>query len=130
VADEPSSAVVARTLAFLQEATPRGTLTRQKKPTADQRTQPHVGPEHDTASSPLGRLRRAVGVAGRKPLLLLGVGGGLVALLVVVLALTHREGTPVRVWSAGRTLSAMATAMAPSFRKGGEATTRPPDYRI
>ena len=46
--DESPSEVVARTLAFLQEATPRGTLAKQKKSTADQRTQPHVGAEHDT----------------------------------------------------------------------------------
>ena len=93
--DESSSAVVARTLAFLQEATPRGTLTRQKKPTADERTQPHVGPEHDTTSNFLGKVRRAVGAARRRPLLLLGIGGGLVLLLVVVLVLTLRQGTLV-----------------------------------
>jgi formylglycine-generating enzyme required for sulfatase activity/serine/threonine protein kinase len=94
-ADEPSSAVVARTLAFLQEATPRGTLTKQKKSTADQRTQPHISPEHGTGTNILGKVKRAVGMARRKPLLLLGIGGGLVVLLVVVLALTLRQGTLV-----------------------------------
>jgi formylglycine-generating enzyme required for sulfatase activity/serine/threonine protein kinase len=92
-ADEPSSEVVARTLAFLQEATPRGTLTKQKKSTADQRTQPHISPEHGTGSNLLGKAKRAFGVARRRPLLLLGIGGGLVVLLVVVLTMTLRQGT-------------------------------------
>jgi formylglycine-generating enzyme required for sulfatase activity len=93
VSDESPSDVVARTLAFLQEARPLGTPTRQKKPTATERTQPYIGPEHETTSNLLGKLKRAAGIARRKPLLLLGVGGGLVLLLVVVLALSFRQGT-------------------------------------
>ncbi len=64
VPDESSSAVVARTLAFLQEAPPRVTLTKQKKPTADERTQPHIGQEHDTATNILGKVQRVVGTVG------------------------------------------------------------------
>jgi serine/threonine protein kinase len=94
-ADEPSSAVVARTLAFLQESRPLGTLNRQKKPTAAERTQPYIGPEHDTTSNFLGKVKRAFGAARRRPLLLLGIGGGLVALLIVLLVLTLRQGTLV-----------------------------------
>ena len=93
--DEPSSEVVARTLAFLQEASPRGTLTRQKKPTAPERTQSHVAPEHDTTLNILGKWRRAVGAARRRPRLLLGIGGGLVLLLVVLVVLNLRQGTLV-----------------------------------
>jgi serine/threonine protein kinase len=94
-ADEPSSEVVAKTLAFLQEATPRGTLTKQKKSTADQRTQPHISPEHGTGTNLLGKVKRAFVAARRRPLLLLGIGGGLVVLLVVVLVLSLRQGTLV-----------------------------------
>jgi serine/threonine-protein kinase len=93
--DESPSEVVARTLAFLQEATPRGTLTQQKKSTADQRTQPHISPEHGTGANLLGKVKRMVGAARRRPLLLFGIGGGLVVLLVVVLTLTLRQGTLV-----------------------------------
>ena len=93
--DESPSEVVARTLAFLQEATPRGTLTKQKKSTADQRTQPYIGPERDTGSNLLSKLKRVAGMARRRPLLLLAIGAGLVVLLVVVLALTLRQGTLV-----------------------------------
>jgi formylglycine-generating enzyme required for sulfatase activity len=82
-------------LAFLQEATPRGTLTKQKKSTADQRTQPHISLEHGTGANLLGKLKRAAGMARRRPLLLLGIGPGLVVLLVVVLVLSLRHGTPV-----------------------------------
>jgi formylglycine-generating enzyme required for sulfatase activity/serine/threonine protein kinase len=91
-ADEPSSAVVARMLAFLQEAPPLGTLDRQKKPTATERTQPHISPEHDTTANFLSKVKWVVGAARRRPLLLLGIGGGLVVLLVVVLVLTLRQG--------------------------------------
>jgi formylglycine-generating enzyme required for sulfatase activity len=86
---------VARTLAFLQEAQPLGTLTKQKKSTADQRTQPHLGAERDTTSNLLGKARAIVARVGRKPLLLLGAGGGLVLLLAVVLTMTLRQGTLV-----------------------------------
>jgi serine/threonine protein kinase len=93
VADEPSSEVVAKTLAFLQKATPRGTLTKQKKSTADQHTQPHISPEHGTGSNLLGKVKRVAGMARRRPLLLLGIGGGLVVLLLlgIVLTLTLRQ---------------------------------------
>ena len=61
--EEPSSAAFAQSLAFLQEDAPRGTLTRQKQSTADQRTQPHIAPEHDTARTssarPSGRSPRS-----------------------------------------------------------------------
>jgi formylglycine-generating enzyme required for sulfatase activity len=120
--DESPSEVVARTFAFLQEVTPRDALTRQKKPTATERTEPHVGPEqggkgvrsnlpdqpsvgarpkgasHKLDLTPfplLGKFKRAVGMARRKPLLLLGVGIGLVLLLAVVLVLSLRQGTLV-----------------------------------
>jgi formylglycine-generating enzyme required for sulfatase activity len=92
---ESPSETVARTLAFLQEARPLGALTRQKKSAAAERTQPHIGPEHDTGANLLGKVKRAVGAARRRPLLLLGVGGGLVLLLVVVLALPLRQGALV-----------------------------------
>jgi formylglycine-generating enzyme required for sulfatase activity/serine/threonine protein kinase len=95
--DESPNEVVARTLAFLQEATPRGTLTKQKKSTADERTQPHISPQHGTGSNILSKVKRAFGAARRRPLLLLGIGGGLVVLLLlgIVLTLTLRQGTLV-----------------------------------
>jgi serine/threonine protein kinase/formylglycine-generating enzyme required for sulfatase activity len=112
VPDESSSAVVARTLAFLQEAPPRVTLTKQKKPTADQRTQPHdpVGnalrgvpartagaasserPERHGGRSLQSKLRR---LFFHRSLLLAGLAGGLVLLLAVVLTLPFRQGTLV-----------------------------------
>jgi hypothetical protein len=71
------------------------TLTRQKKSTADQRTQPHNQPGARDRGNLLGKLKRAAGMARRRPLLLLGIGPGLVVLLVVVLVLSLRHGTPV-----------------------------------
>jgi serine/threonine-protein kinase len=100
---ESSSAVVARTLAFLQDAPPHVTLTRQKKSTAGNRTQPYISPEHDTTSNLLGRVKRAVGAARRRPLLLLGIGGGLVVLLLVVLALTPSRTSDTAQPSGGST---------------------------
>ena len=95
-ADESPSEVVARTLAFLQEATPLGH--------ADQAEEAHgrrSGPSRTSARSTTrrrtfsARSKRAFGAARRRPLLLLGIGGGLVVLLVVVLVLTLRHGTLV-----------------------------------
>ncbi len=80
---------------FLRESAPRTSVGKKVKPTADQRTQPYLGPQHDTGASLLGKVKRAVGAARRRPLLLLGIGGGLVVLLVVVLVLTLRQGTLV-----------------------------------
>ncbi len=108
VGDESSSAVVARTLAFLQEAKPPVTLTRQKKSTADQRARPYdpvrsalravpgqtagaassQGPERHGGRSLQAKLRNAFGPARRNPLLLLSIGVLLVALLAFVLTRT------------------------------------------
>ena len=49
---ESSSVAMSRTLAFLQEDAPLGTLTRQKKPVIAEGTQPHIGAEHDTTFEP------------------------------------------------------------------------------
>jgi formylglycine-generating enzyme required for sulfatase activity len=110
--------------AFLQEVAPRGTLTEQKKPPATEPAQPCLNPEQDTgpkakgkgsssnfpaapkapshpldrSPSPLPRKARpTVARIGRNPLVLLGIGGGLVLLLLlaVVLTLTLRRGTLV-----------------------------------
>ncbi|MGA2621848.1 MAG: SUMF1/EgtB/PvdO family nonheme iron enzyme, partial [Thermoguttaceae bacterium] len=93
--EEPSSAALAQSLAFLQEDAPLGTLSKQKKPTVPERTQPHVGPKRDTGSNILGMALGAVAKVRRKPLLLVGLGGGLVLLLGFVLTLTLRHGTLV-----------------------------------
>ena len=83
-------------LAFLQEDAPVGTLTKQKKPTAAERTQPHIGPEHDTGSNIFGQGPRGQSAkARRRPLVLVGLAGGLVVLLGIVLMLTLRHGTLV-----------------------------------
>ncbi len=108
----------------MQEVAPRGTLTEQKKPTATGPAQPQVGPEHDTGpkgkgkgsnsnfpaapkgpshpwdrspATPLGQGRATVARVGRKRLVLLGAGGGLVVLLLlaVVLNFALRQGTLV-----------------------------------
>jgi serine/threonine protein kinase/formylglycine-generating enzyme required for sulfatase activity len=91
-ADEPSSAVVARTLAFLDEVKPRSAVTKQKKTAAEARTLAHVGPEHDTTSNFVGKARGLIAWMRKRPLLLLGIGGGLVVLLVVILVLSLRQG--------------------------------------
>ncbi|MGA2035202.1 MAG: SUMF1/EgtB/PvdO family nonheme iron enzyme, partial [Thermoguttaceae bacterium] len=92
--EEPSSAAFAQSLAFLQEKTPSGTLTKQKKPTATEHTQPSIGPEHDTGSNILGKALGTVAKLGPKPLVLVGLAWGLVLLLVVVLAIALRHGRP------------------------------------
>ena len=86
---------LARSLAFLQEDTPRGVPARQKKPAAAERTQPSVGPERDTGSNLLGKALGALAGVRRKPLVLAGIAGGLVLLLGIVLAITLRHGTLV-----------------------------------
>ena len=91
-ADSPSVAL-SRSLAFLEEDTPRGPLTRQKQSAADQHTLPHLGSEYDTGSNIFGKARVAVATVRRKPLLLLGLAGGLVLLLGITLVLTLRHGT-------------------------------------
>jgi serine/threonine-protein kinase len=90
--EEPSSAALVQSLAFLQENTPSGPLTKQKKPIATERTEPSIGPEHATGSNILGKALGAVAKARRKPLVLLGIAGGLLLLLGIVLAITLRHG--------------------------------------
>jgi serine/threonine-protein kinase len=92
---EPPSENASGTWAFLQEIQPRETLTPQKQSTATERTQPHPGPDLDTASNVLGRAGATVATLGRKPLLVLGIGGGLVLLLAAALAFTLLRGTLV-----------------------------------
>ncbi|MGA2622049.1 MAG: SUMF1/EgtB/PvdO family nonheme iron enzyme, partial [Thermoguttaceae bacterium] len=92
--EEPSSAALAQSLAFLQEKTPSGTLTKQKKLIVAERTQPHLVPERDTGSNILGKALGVVTKVRRKPLVLAGIAGGLV-LLGIVLAITLRHGTLV-----------------------------------
>jgi serine/threonine-protein kinase len=94
-AAEPSSGALAKSLAFLQEDRPGGMLTKQEKPTAHERTQPRVGPEHNTGLDILGKARETIAKARRKPLVLVGLAGGLVSLLGIVLMLTLRHGTLV-----------------------------------
>ena len=94
-ADEPSSAVVARTLAFLDEVKPRGAVTKQQKTAAEARTLPYVGPEHDTTSNFAGRARGLVAWMRKRPLLLLGIGCGMIAVVVVLIVLNLRQGTLV-----------------------------------
>ena len=57
---DSSSAEMAKTLNFLQEGKPAGAATGQKKPTAKQRTQPHVERPKEVPVS----LRERVGVRG------------------------------------------------------------------
>ena len=95
---ESSSEALARTLAFLQEATPRGTLTKQKKPTADganpaaRRPGARHGRRTSSARSDAGSRARL----GRRPL---AAGGHRRAAWSccwrVVLAFTLRQGTLV-----------------------------------
>ena len=92
---ESSSGALAHTLSFLQEDRPVGTLTKQQKTAAEQRTQPNLGAEHDTTSNILGKARKAVAKVRRKPLVLAGLAGGLVLLLGIVLTITLRRGTLV-----------------------------------
>jgi formylglycine-generating enzyme required for sulfatase activity len=84
---------LAQSLAFLQEKTPSGTLTKQKKPIVAERTQPHLALERDTGSNMFGKALGAVANVRRKPLVLAGIAGGLVLLLGIVLTLTLRHGT-------------------------------------
>jgi serine/threonine-protein kinase len=93
--EEPSSAALVQSLAFLQENTPSGPPTKQKKPTAERRTPPCVGPEHGTGSNVLGMASEAVAKLRRRPLVLAGIAGGLVLLLGIVLTLALRHGTLV-----------------------------------
>ncbi len=106
-AESPSESV-SKKWAFLREVTQRGTPTWQKRPTAPEPAQPYVpvgnalrgvpgrapgaassdGPQRHAARSLQAKLRRAVASIRRRPLLLLSIGVGLVALLAFVLALT------------------------------------------
>ena len=52
---ESASGTLSGTWDFLREATPWETATPQKKPTAAERAQPHIGPEHDTGSKAKGK---------------------------------------------------------------------------
>jgi WD40 repeat protein/predicted Ser/Thr protein kinase len=90
---ESPSAAFGKSLAFLREDAPRGTLTPEQKPTAHERTQPRVGLEHDTGSNILGKARKAVAKVRRKPLVLAAFAGGLILLLGIVLVVTLRHGT-------------------------------------
>jgi len=89
---ESSSAALSRSLAFLRENRPVGTLTKPLETTGAERTMPYMG-RQDTGTNILGKVKRAAGAARRKPLVLLGIGGGLVLLLGIILVLTLRHGT-------------------------------------
>jgi len=91
---ESSSAALSKTLAFLQEDAPRGAPTREKKPTAVERTQPSIGPEHATGSDILGKALGVVAKVRRRPLVLAGLVGGVVLLLGIVLAISLHHGGP------------------------------------
>jgi formylglycine-generating enzyme required for sulfatase activity len=93
--EEPSSAVLVKSLAFLKEDAPPGTLTKQKKPTVAERTEPSIGPEHETGSNILGKARQAVAKVRHNPPVLVGLACNLVLLLGIVLALALRHGTLV-----------------------------------
>ncbi len=69
---DSSSGALSKSLAFLGEAKPG-----KKKPAAKDRIQPQVG------------------AARRKPLVLLGLGGGMVLLLGIILTIALRHGTLV-----------------------------------
>jgi formylglycine-generating enzyme required for sulfatase activity len=90
---EPSSGALARSLAFLQEDAPPGMPAQHRQPTVAERTQPGIARDHDTGSDILGKARGAVAKLRRRPLVLLGLAGGLVLLLGIVLTLTLRHGT-------------------------------------
>jgi serine/threonine protein kinase/WD40 repeat protein len=92
---ESSSAAFGKSLAFLREEPPVATPPKQAKPAAAERTQPSIGPQHDTGSNILGKALGAVAGVRRKPLVLVGIAGGLVLLLGIILVLTFRHGTLV-----------------------------------
>jgi formylglycine-generating enzyme required for sulfatase activity len=131
--EEPSSTAFAQSLAFLQEDAPRGTLTRQKPSTTDRRTQTQLAPEHETGSNILGKALGTVAKVRRKPLVLLGLVGGLVLLLVTVVAIMLRatnsprplagEGPGVRAVDPAPPL-AIAPFDAQQARKHQEAWAR------
>ena len=58
------------------------------------RTQPYIGPERDTTTNILGKVRGAVAKVRRRPLVLAGLVGGLVLLLTIVLMIGHHHGGP------------------------------------
>ncbi|MGA2621645.1 MAG: SUMF1/EgtB/PvdO family nonheme iron enzyme, partial [Thermoguttaceae bacterium] len=89
---ESSSAALSRTLAFLQEDRPVGTLTRQHKIAAAEKTDPHAG-QQDTGTNIFGKVKRAVGTVRQRPLVLAGLAGGVVLLLGIMLTISLRHGT-------------------------------------
>jgi serine/threonine-protein kinase len=90
---ESSSAALSRTLAFLHEDSPAGTLTREKKPAVAEGTEPSIS-QPETGANLLGKVKQAVDKARRRPLVLVGVAGGLALLLGIILVVTPRHGGP------------------------------------
>jgi formylglycine-generating enzyme required for sulfatase activity/predicted Ser/Thr protein kinase len=105
---EPSSAALAKSLAFLQEDAPLGTLTAHRIARGSEHT-PAPRVERDTGG--VFGVRRLVAAFHRggapqqakattsrrtpkRPLILVGLAWGLVLLLGIVLAITLRHGTP------------------------------------
>jgi len=96
IAAESSSGALAKSLAFLHQDKLVGTVAAPQKTTAaEQRTEPYIGPEHDTTSSAVGKPRPAVAKIRRNPLLLVGLAVCLVILLGTILTFTFRGGTLV-----------------------------------
>ncbi len=91
---ESSGGTLAQTLSFLQEDAPAGTLTRRKKLTAPEETQPSIS-RQETGTNVAGKLKRSGGAVRRKPLVLAALGGGLVLLLGMILTISLRRGTLV-----------------------------------
>ena len=94
---ESSSAALSRSLAFLQEDGMPVIAGRPRKPTAAERTLPHIEQKstEDTGKSILGMPLAAVARVRRKPLLLVLLAVCLVLLLGIVLTITLRHGTLV-----------------------------------
>lgn len=88
---ESSSGALAATLAFLQEGRAVSAVAAPVKTTAEE-TQPSVSGQ-ETGTNILGKLLRTVAKTRRRPLLLAGLGGGLVLLLGIVLTIALRHGT-------------------------------------
>jgi formylglycine-generating enzyme required for sulfatase activity len=100
--EEPSSSALAQSLAFLQEDRQNvsGTLRVPPAKTGTRSVPATLGSgsalsQRDTGSNVLSKALGTVAIVRRKPLVLLGLVGGLVLLLEIVLTLTLRHGTLV-----------------------------------